>query len=342
MTMSAANSSPTARARGDGPDLQQSVIEVMSAVQTAISVEGTVGEALEDLRSRRINHPVLYIYVIDAEDRLLGVAPTRALLLARPETPIREIMQTRCVTIGVHESVGDALMAFAMYRLLAIPVVDDDGRLLGAVDVQIYADETFELAESQRVSQLFQMMGVSVREARDRSPWRGYRSRMPWLVWNLLGGTACALIAKAFDATLAEFLVLAMFIPLVLTLSESVAMQSMTLVLEVLHGTEIRWRLVRRRLLVETGTASLLGLTCGLVVGATSLLFGGSIGVGLVLLASISSGMVLAAATGALVPTCLHALRLDPRIAAGPLALTITDVTATTIYLALATVALAR
>src|SRR5262249_46193208 len=152
----------------------------------------------------------------------------RELLLGQPDTPVATIMRSRTVTLRADETVGDALLAFAAYRLLALPVVDLEGRLLGAVDVQVYADETFELAEAQRVNQLFSMMGVHVREARDRSPFRGFRSRMPWLVWNLVGGGSCAVIAHLFNATLDKFIVLAIFIPLVLTLAESVAMQSMT------------------------------------------------------------------------------------------------------------------
>jgi magnesium transporter len=331
---------PTA-ASHERVDLEQPVIELMSAVQTAVAVEMSVGEAVEELRSRRVTQPILYVYAIDEEDRLVGVVPIRALLLGDPKAAIKDVMTARTVTIRADETVGDALSAFAMYRLLALPVVDHEGRLLGAVDVQIYADETFELAEAQRVNQLFQMLGVSVREARDRSPWRGFRSRMPWLCWNLVGGTLCAIIAKVFDATLAEFIVLAMFIPLVLTLAESVAMQSMTLVLEVLHGTDIRWRLIRRRLFTEAGTATLLGLCCGTVVGVVSTFFGATLrdglGVGLILFGSIAVSMVIAASLGALVPVVLHALRLDPRIAAGPLSLTLTDVTATSIYLASAT-----
>ncbi|MBL9121579.1 MAG: magnesium transporter [Phycisphaerae bacterium] len=327
---------------GERVDLEQSVIESMSAVQTAVSVDMTVGQAVAELRSRRVTQPILYVYAVDDADRLVGVVPIRALLLGDPTAAIRDVMTARTVTIRASETVGDALMAFAMYRLLALPVVDDDGRLLGAVDVQIYADETFELAEAQRVHQLFQMLGVSVREARDRSPWRGFRSRMPWLCWNLVGGTACAIIAKVFDATLEHFIVLALFIPLVLTLAESVAMQSMTLVLEVLQGTEVRWRLIKRRMKTEAGTAVLLGLCCGGVVASTSMVFGGGLGVAAVLLGSISSTMILAATIGAGVPTILHALRLDPRIAAGPLSLTLTDMLATSVYLASATLFLMK
>ncbi len=318
-------------------DLEQSVIESMSAVQTAVSVGMTVGEAVTELRSRRVTQPILYVYAIDEMDRLVGVVPIRALLLGDPAVAIREVMTPRTVTIRASETVGDALMAFAMYRLLALPVVDEEGRLLGAVDVQIYADETFELAEAQRVHQLFQMLGVSVREARDRSPWRGFQSRMPWLVWNLVGGTGCAIIAKVFDATLEHFIVLALFIPLVLTLAESVAMQSMTLVLEVLQGTDVRWRLITSRLKTEAGTAVLLGICSGTIVGGTSMLFGGGLGVASILFGSIAAAMVFAAAIGATVPTALHALRLDPRIAAGPLSLTLTDILATSIYLSAAT-----
>lgn len=327
---------------GERLDVDQPVIESMGVIQTAVNATMTIGEAVEALRERSVTQPILYVYVIDDADRLVGVVPIRALLLGQPTTAIADVMNSRCVTLRSSETVGDALLAFAAYRLLALPVVDDDGHLLGAVDVRTYADETFELAEAQRVHQLFQMFGVQVREARDRSPWRGFRSRMPWLLWNLGGGTACAAIAKAFEATLDEFLVLALFIPLVLTLAESVSVQSMTLVLEVLQGIGTRWRLVRRRLRVEAETAALLGLCCGLVVGATGWIFGGDVRIAFVLLAAITAAMVLAAGIGAMVPVALHTVRLDPRIAAGPIALTVTDMVATSLYLAGATVVLMR
>ncbi len=327
-------------AHGEQVDLEQSVLESMTFIQTVVNVGMTLGQAIDTLRSRKVMHAVLYVYVVDDEDRLVGVLPMRSILLSQPETPVRETMLTRFVTLNARETVGDALMAFAAYRLLALPVVDDEGHLLGAVDVQTYADETFELAEAQRVNALFQMLGVRVREARDRSPWRGFKARMPWLCWNLFGGTTCALIAKAFDATLTQFLVLAMFIPLVLTLAESVAMQSMTLVLEVLQGVGTRWRLVRNRLWTEAGTASLLGLCCGLIVGATGWAFGGGPAVAAILLGAIALSMVVAAAIGALVPIVLHTLRLDPRVAAGPMALTGADIFATVIYLGGATLLL--
>lgn len=331
---------PPRMAGSERINLHQSVLEAVSTVQTAVNVGMTVGEALDELRSRTVGHPVLYIYVLDDDDRLVGVLPTRALLLSKLETPIREVMVSRFVSLRASETVGDALLAFAAYRLLALPVVDDEGHMIGAIDVQIYADETFELAEAQRVNALFQMLGVSVRDARDRSPWRGFRGRMPWLCWNLVGGTACALIAKAFDATLTEFIILAMFIPLVLTLAESVAMQSMSLVLEVLQDIGTRQQLVRSRLITEAGTAVLLGACCGAIVGTTGWAFGGGALLGLVLFGAIGLSMVVAASIGALVPVGLRSLRLDPSIAAGPIALTCTDVLATSIYLGGATIVL--
>jgi magnesium transporter len=104
----------------------------------------------------------------------------------------------------------------------------------------------------------------------------------------------------------------------------------------------VRWRLIKRRIKTEAGTATLLGLACGTAVGLTSILFGGSAGVPLILLGSIATSMVLAAIIGASIPTALHALRLDPRIAAGPLSLTLTDMLATSIYLASATLFLVK
>jgi len=319
-------------------DLTLPVTHAMSAVTTAVNVGDTVGKAIESLRSRRIEGAILYVYVVDNDDRLLGTVPVRGLLLARPETPIREVMQTRLVTLRHDETVGDALATFATMRLLALPVVDGEGRLVGAIDVQVWADETFEYSEDRRKDQLFQMLGVHVEQARSASAIRGFRDRMPWLACNIAGGLCCAGIGLAFSEVLAEVVVVAMFLPLVLTLAESVSMQSLSLVLQVLDGAGSDRKILGRRLATEASTALLLGLACGGIVALLSLLWRAPHPFWLALLLAIVVSMAFAAAVGALVPTAGRALRIDTSVAAGPVSLALADVGATVVYLGLATV----
>lgn len=310
----------------------------MSAVNTAVHVDDTVGEAIATLRTRRIESPILYVYAVDGDDRLCGTVPIRALVMSPPEATIRSVMSPRLVSLRHDETIGDALATFATMRLLALPVVDGEGRLLGTVDVQVWADETFEYAEARRADQLFQMLGVHVEQARSGSVIRGFRDRMPWLCCNIAGGLCCAAIGLAFTRTLEAAVAVALFLPLVLTLAESVAMQSLTLVLQVLgEGTGMDRKLLARRLSTEASTSLVLGVACGLIVATVSLLWNAPPGLPLALLAAITVSMAYAAAIGALIPSLGRAFKMNTNLAAGPLALAATDIGATLIYLTVAT-----
>ncbi|MAF65924.1 MAG: hypothetical protein CMJ84_09755 [Planctomycetes bacterium] len=316
-------------------NLDSPVALAMQAVQTAVRSDQTVQQALDDLRERRIDHRIVYVYVLGAGGRLEGVLPIRALLLAGGGQRVDRLMQRRVVSVTETTSMRDALALFASQRLLALPVVDGEGRLSGAIDVGAYAEETIELAERQRLWDLFQMMGVSVASAPLDGVASGFRMRIPWLAVNLVGGLACALIAASHEELLVQAVAAATFIPLVLTLAEAVSMQAMTLSLQLLHGAGVPWASVRRRVAVEARTALVLGATCGTCVAGAATLLDPEAALALPLLASVTAVMILAALLGAGLPVLLHATHLDPRIAAGPVVLMGTDVIAMATYLAL-------
>jgi magnesium transporter len=319
------------------PSLSDPVARHVTKVDTTVRADMTIAEAIAALRARDIGHHITYFYVVDNDDKLVGVVSSRSLLLADSTAKIRDEMDSRILSVKANMTLEDALEYFAMYRLLAFPVVDDEGKLLGIIDVQLYADEVYDLAQSQRMVDLYQIVGLSVERARQPRAFSGFRSRMPWLLCNMAGGMACAVIAGFFSMTLEQVIVLALFIPLVLTLSESISMQSMTLSLPFLHRTGVSWRQVGGRLHVEWRIAALLGITSGLLVGAVSLFWGSGFITALAIAVSILCSMIASAVVGLSVPVVLHALKLDPKIAAGPVVLTLADVITTTTYLGLAT-----
>jgi magnesium transporter len=312
------------------------VSDYLSPVDSTIRVEQTVREAVASLRHRQMCQTVIYFYVVDGEGRLMGVVSTRALLLADPETKIETLM-TPPIVIREDATLESAMAMFAERKLLALPVVDEAGRLKGALDVQLYADEAQDVVEMERRSDMFQLIGVRLDGFRQRSPWMSYRLRMPWLACNVIGGLACAGIAAIFERVLEQVVVLAMFIPLVLTVCEAIAMQTMTMSLQFLHRPGVPWGPLGSRMKVEWLTSLLMGLTCAAVVGVLSLGWGGGGSAAGVIGMSIAVAMVAAAGFGLMGPVMLHAMRLDPKLAAGPVVLMTTDVFATTIYLGLAT-----
>lgn len=314
--------------------LAASALHGLRSVQTAVNVNQTIGEALAELRARTIDHPVIYVYAIDDDDRLVGQVPTRALLFSAPSTPVREAMRTAVTTISLETSLDDALEIFAKSRLLALPVVDGEGRLVGAIDVEQYARESLQRAERDRVRQVFQTLGLAIDRPAQLTAWESFRMRMPWLSCNIAGGVLCAMVAWLFSDLLQQVVLLAIFLPLVLTLGESIAMQSVTITV----GSDPDKRTVAsalEALRVEAGAALLLGLVCGLVVACVSFLWGGGVAGALTMFVAVSVSMVFVAVVGGGIPMLLHAFRLDPNVAAGPVTLVIADTATTTLYFTL-------
>jgi magnesium transporter len=230
----------------------------------------------------------------------------------------------------------DACEFFIQHRLLAFPVVDEEGRLLGVVDMELYTDEIGQLSDANVRDDLFQLIGVHATRARHDSPLSAFSRRFPWLGCNLAAGILAAFLAGLYQEELNRVVALAFFIPVVLNLAESVSSQSVSLALQLLHGQRPTWQGMAGRLRGEFGTGLLLGLASGAVVGLVALVWLGQVKVGVCLLGGIAGGVAGAAVLGLALPMILRLLRLEPRVAAGPIALAGADIMTIVLYLSLA------
>lgn len=319
--------------------LMQPVGDFVVPVDTTLPLDATVKEALKAMRQRPLRHAVNYFYATDSEGRLVGIASTRDLLFADPEKRVREVISKKVLKIEAITPLKKALELVAEKQLLALPVVDEAGVLQGILEIR---PQQWELPENEeelhrKIDQdVFQMVGLSLEQTKVASSWDEFRYRMPWLFCNLAGGLTCAFIAGLFEKTLASVVVLAMFIPLVLTLCESISMQSMTLSLQFLHKKSVHWGAVGKRLWSEWKAALLIGVTSALLVSGGYLLLHNEFRPLIAIGTSIFVSMVVAALLGTLTPILFHALRWDPKVAAGPIVLTLADVVGLSIYLGLA------
>ncbi len=307
-----------------------------------LRTDQTVGEALAAMRAHPPEGRVIYFYVVDADDRLQGVVPTRRLLLSPLDKPLADIMVRRVIALPIDATVLDACDFFILHRFLAFPVVDGERRIVGVIDVDLYterlgmAEEGRNQEENGRADDLFQLIGVHVSHARQTSPVAAYRSRLPWLICNVVGGIMAAILSWCFEVELRRVLALALFIPVVLALAESVSTQSVNLALQALHGKTATWLTLLPKLRRELLTGLLLGGTCGLLVAAVAWLWLGRLEVVIPLLGGIAGGVAGAAVLGLAMPNLLRLLTLDPQVAAGPLALAFSDVLTLLIYFGLA------
>jgi len=324
------------------PDFNAPVVEHARKDFPLLEAEMTVGQALERIRREGVGERVIYFYAIDEEKRLVGVVPTRRLLTASLETALREVMVRRVVAVPAKATVLDACEFFVLYKFLAFPVVDEQRRVVGIIDANLFAEEMLEAGDTQDQSrsretapvgeEFFEALGFRLEQIRGASAWRTFRFRFPWLLVTVTGGTVSALLAGFFEATLAGSLIIAFFLTMVLGLNESVSMQTMSVTIHALRSVSVTRDWLASAFRRELATAVLLGASCGVVVCLIAWAWRHDIRAATVIGGSIAFSLVTACAFGLAVPSFLHWLKLDPKIAAGPVTLVLADFIALAIY----------
>ncbi len=204
--------------------------------------------------------------------------------------------------------------------------------LVGVVDINLFTDEVIDMSEPKQADSVFETIGFHVEQLRDASPGRAFRFRFPWLTATIVTGTLCALLTSFFEATIEKTLALAFFLTLVLGLGESVSMQSMAVTIQALRTIppSLSWFL--RTLRRELATAVLLGASSGGVIMLIVWAWRGVELTGVAIGLSVAVAICAACVYGLGIPALLRSLKLDPKIAAGPITLALTDLSTLAIY----------
>jgi magnesium transporter len=299
-----------------------------------LEADSSVDKALETIRREGIGERVIYFYAVDDRKRLVGVVPTRRLLTAAPDTRLRDIMVPRVIALPAEATVLEACEFFVLYKLLAFPVIDAERHVIGVVDTDVFMQSVLETGEAEEGvrDDFFEALGFHLAEVRDASPWRVFRYRFPWLLATVASGTVCAILAGAFETTLARSLIIAFFLTMVLGLNESVSTQSMSVTIQALRSARFSWHWFAGAFRREVATALLLGLACGALVLAIVWIWRNDVRGACVIGGSIALSLVTACLFGLSVPSVLHWLKLDPKIAAGPVTLALADFFALVFY----------
>jgi magnesium transporter len=281
----------------------------------------TVREALERLKESSVRR-ARSLFVITADQRLAGRVDLQDLVFAPPGDPLRDYMQPVAdyvTTLAPREDVVDLL---DRSRLDSVPVVDDDGRLMGVVRYRTL----FRTIEDVATADMQKMMGVSADERALSAPIFAVKRRLPWLHVNLLTAFIAASVVGLFESTIAEFTALAVLMPVVAGQSGNAGSQALAVTIRGLALREIgvrEWhKVLRKELAVGTTNGAVLALVCGLAV----FLWSGSTGLGLVISVAMALSLTIAAVAGALVPILLTRFGQDPATASSILLTAVTDV----------------
>ncbi len=309
--------------------LHEPILPLAQPPRVVLQPDQTIAQSLDSIRASADAGSIHYFYVVDEHNKLVGVVPARGLLTAAPDKLVREVMVDNVVAIPDWATVLIASEYFATRRLLAFPVVNSAGQLLGVVDVGLFTDQVIDLAK-RTYDDIFQLIGVH--GTAQQSPWFAFRDRFPWLLCNIAGGLLAAFIASRFEHLLERAVVMSLFIPIVLALGESVSMQALTLTLQGQTDGPIVWKRLLATLWKEFKTATLLGLGCAAVVGLVVFAWRGQVVVAGAIFVAIMSSMIVACLLGVAIPGVLRALKADPGIAAGPVVLAAADVVTLVLY----------
>ena len=304
----------------------------MTGQRIAMPPDRLAGEVIGDLRTIRpdTTQP-FYIYVTDEDGRLEGVVNLRSLLIAPAQTPIAELTLRDVVSVTASTDQEEAARLLKRYKLLSLPVVDDDGHLLGALT----ADDLIDVLEDEATEDMFRQVGVHEDEDL-RSIVRSVRFRLPWLMVNLVTVLFAGFVVALFESTVARVAVLAAFLPVVAGQGGNAGIQTLTVVIRSLAVGRLRGRDLWRVVLREAATGLINGLVVGVAVGLVAWLWQGNVALGLIVGLALAANMLVGVIAGVLIPMGLQRFRSDPALSAGIWLTTATDVLGFAVFLGLA------
>lgn len=288
-----------------------------------------VNRALVELRRQAEDVERVYsIYVVDSSNKLVGTLSLKRLLFASPKTAIRDLYQDKNI-IYVKTSDDNEKVAQVMkkYNLDAIPVVDYQNKLVGRITI----DDVVDIIQEEADKDLQLMSGISERVESNSSVWRMSRSRLPWLVIGMLGGTLSAQVISKFETNIGNLPALAFFIPLITAMGGNVGVQSSAIVVQSLARGDDPFDSILRKVAKESLVGLLNGLICSVLVflGAFSI---GFFDLGIIVSLSLLTVIVFAAVLGTMIPLVLNRYKIDPALATGPFVTTLNDIVGLFIY----------
>ena len=321
---------------------------LMNTRYSRLRADMSVGEAISYLRrdAQHREKSVYYVYVVDAEERLLGVVSFRDLIVAPPDKSIREVMHTDVISARDDLDQEALSKLFMRHHLLMMPIVDAEGRIKGVVSV----DDIVQVVQEEATEDIQKIGGVETLEG----PYlqvpllRMIRKRAGWLAALFLGEMLTATAMGQFEAEIARAVVLALFVPLIISSGGNSGSQATTLVIRAMALGELRirdwWRVIRRELVTGLGLGLILA-SIGLVrILLWQLLFS-AYGdhyflVAMTVALSLTGVVLWGSLMGSILPFILRGLGFDPASASAPFVATLVDVTGLVIYFTVATVVL--
>lgn len=291
-------------------------------------------ECLKEMRHQAEDLDDIYnVYVVDDENRLRGVLPLKKMITHPSVSKIKHVMEANPVSVKADTPIEDVAIDFEKYDLVAMPVIDSIGRLVGQITVDDVMDEVRE--QQERDYQL--ASGISSDVDADDSVWTQTKARLPWLLIGIIGGIVNSIILSGFEAQIAAVTALAFFIPLIGGTGGNVGVQASAIVVQGLANGKLElsefWSQIWRGVRVALLNALVIS---GVVLGYTLLTEPGDYALCFAVSCSLFCVVIFATVFGTLVPLTLEKLKVNPALATGPFIQITNDVVGLLIYVGMA------
>src|SRR3954468_1710059 len=301
---------------------EQTAGRIMNPKVFALSEDLTVGEAITMLQGSRDVEMVFYLYVTDARRHLVGVVSLRRLLLVPPATPLKRIMTTDLISVRADTDQEEVARHVASYNLLAIPVVDEENKLVGVITV----DDVIDVIKDEATEDVYRLAGVAGDDRVFTPALESVRKRLPWLEVNLVTAFLAASVVGLFKSTIDKVVALAIYMPVVAGMGGNAATQTLTVIVRGIALGELTWSNTRKALFKEAAVGMGNGVACGAIGALVAWLFSSDPMLGGILAMAMIINMFVAATAGTLIPLMLRAMKIDPALASSVFITTLTDV----------------
>ncbi len=271
---------------------------------------------------------VYSVYVVDDQDRLKGLMPLKRLLIEPDHVPLHQIYIDKVVYVDVHTPREKVAQTMQKYDLVAMPVVDQLGRLVGRITI----DDVVDVMQEEAGKDYQLLSGLSEDVESDDHIWPLTRARIPWLLVGLMGGILGANVISQYEDQIQIHPEMAYFIPLIAAMGGNAGVQSSAIIVQGLANNSLRKGAALNKFLKELAVGLLNGLVCALVVLAYNLLFSNELPLALTVGSSLLTVIVTASVMGTFIPLTLNKFGVDPALATGPFITTMNDILGIFIY----------
>lgn len=305
----------------------------------ALRGDWTADEAIGFLRSQQpdVEQPY-YLYVVDAGRRLEGVVSLRQLIIADPNRRLAEVMDRDVIFVDTETDQEVAAEKIRHYDLLALPVVDEQGRLAGVIS----AEDVLDVQVEEATEDIYLQAGLGVQESVLSPVGTALRRRVPWLLVNLVAAFVAALTVSFFEDTITRVALLAAFMPVLAGHAGNTGTQAATLVVRGIALGEVTLGDAARIAVRQAAFGLIHGCLAGVLTAALALALSGNPWLAAIVFAAMVGNVLIAALVGALIPLGFRALRVDPALASAVWLTTFTDVVGFLILLSLGTLVIDR